>query len=77
MIFCGDEGNQHPKTPSPEPDSLKSSTLDPESRAFFVGMKATIMRDVPWNALSFLFFNAFKMMYEGLRDMVLARAPPP
>merc|ERR1712127_37602 len=37
--------------------------------AFFVGMKATIMRDVPWNALSFLFFNAFKMMYEGLRDV--------
>jgi hypothetical protein len=37
-------------------------------RAFFVGMKATIMRDVPWNALSFLFFNAFKMIYEGLLD---------
>ena len=39
-------------------------------RAFFVGMKATIMRDVPWNALSFLFFNAFKMVYEGLLDKV-------
>ena len=36
--------------------------------AFFVGMKATVMRDVPWNALSFLFFNAFKMVYEGLQN---------
>lgn len=36
--------------------------------SFFVGMKATIMRDVPWNAFSFLFFNAFKMVYESLQD---------
>jgi len=36
--------------------------------AFFVGMKATLMRDVPWNALSFLFFNAFKMSYEALTN---------
>lgn len=34
--------------------------------AFTVGFKATIMRDVPWNALSFLFFNSFKMMYESM-----------
>jgi len=34
--------------------------------AFFVGMKATLMRDVPWNALSFLFLNAFKMAYEAI-----------
>lgn len=37
--------------------------------AFFVGTKATIMRDVPWNALSFLFFNSMKMAYESMRDM--------
>jgi len=35
---------------------------------FFVGMKATLMRDVPWNALSFLFFNAFKMSYEAITN---------
>jgi len=37
--------------------------------AFTVGFKATIMRDVPWNALSFLFFNSFKMMYESVLSM--------
>jgi len=35
---------------------------------FFVGMQATLMRDVPWNALSFLFFNAFKMSYEAITN---------
>jgi len=32
---------------------------------FYIGMTATLMRDVPWNALSFLFVNMFKMGYEG------------
>ena len=38
-----------------------------------VGLKATLLRDVPWNALSFLFFNAFKSVYESLRNKAPAQ----
>ena len=38
-----------------------------------VGLKATVLRDVPWNALSFLFFNAFKSVYESLRNKAPAQ----
>jgi solute carrier family 25 S-adenosylmethionine transporter 26 len=39
-----------------------------------VRLKATVLRDVPWNALSFLFFNAFKSVYESLRNKAPAQA---
>jgi len=38
---------------------------------FYTGMAATLMRDVPWNALSFLFVNILKTSYEGF----LRKAP--
>ena len=38
-----------------------------------LGLKATLLRDVPWNALSFLFFNAFKSVYESLRNKAPAQ----
>jgi len=46
--------------------AIKGNLASGGPGAFFVGMKATIMRDVPWNALTFLFFNAFKMIYESV-----------
>uniref|UniRef100_A0A7S0HWR6 Mitochondrial carrier protein n=1 Tax=Hanusia phi TaxID=3032 RepID=A0A7S0HWR6_9CRYP len=39
--------------------------------AFFVGSKATVLRDVPWNAFSFIFFKMFKTFYEQQFDKSL------
>mmetsp|Transcript_908 Transcript_908/g.2819 ORF Transcript_908/g.2819 Transcript_908/m.2819 type:complete len:283 (-) Transcript_908:1413-2261(-) len=39
--------------------------------AFFVGSKATVLRDVPWNAFSFIFFRMFKTFYEQQFDKSL------
>eukprot|EP00284_Hemiselmis_tepida_P012137 CAMPEP_0174916782 /NCGR_PEP_ID=MMETSP1355-20121228/2040_1 /TAXON_ID=464990 /ORGANISM="Hemiselmis tepida, Strain CCMP443" /LENGTH=339 /DNA_ID=CAMNT_0016161819 /DNA_START=70 /DNA_END=1089 /DNA_ORIENTATION=- len=45
--------------------NLKSGGLS----SFYTGFTATILRDIPWNTLSFFFFNIFKTAYEGLLNM--------
>mmetsp|Transcript_14856 Transcript_14856/g.37221 ORF Transcript_14856/g.37221 Transcript_14856/m.37221 type:complete len:342 (-) Transcript_14856:200-1225(-) len=37
--------------------------------SFYTGFTATILRDIPWNTLSFFFFNIFKTAYEGMLNM--------
>jgi hypothetical protein len=37
-------------------------------KAFYTGFTATILRDIPWNTLSFFFFNIFKNSYEALMN---------
>lgn len=44
--------------------NLKSGGLG----SFYTGFTATILRDIPWNTLSFFFFNIFKTMYEGIAN---------
>jgi len=42
--------------------NLKSGGL----KSFYTGFTATILRDIPWNTLSFFFFNLFKNAYEAM-----------
>uniref|UniRef100_A0A6U4KEG7 Mitochondrial carrier protein n=1 Tax=Hemiselmis andersenii TaxID=464988 RepID=A0A6U4KEG7_HEMAN len=45
--------------------NLKSGGL----KSFYTGFTATILRDIPWNTLSFFFFNIFKTLYESMSHM--------
>lgn len=63
----------YPSTMAAIQGNLKAGGLG----AFYTGFTATILRDIPWNTLSFFFFNIFKSAFEGLSNASLNQVRTP
>jgi len=58
------QADMYPGTIAAIQGNLKAGGL----KAFYTGFTATILRDIPWNTLSFFLFNIFKNSYETIMN---------